>query len=387
MATVKVAFIDHAEQLGGAQKSLIELLGNLDRDRVEPVLMCTQGARWTERDELAGVPTAPVFRPHPVLAQRRSDVQVSALRAGRSAVQSMRPVYDLARALVRYRIDIAHTNTLKTHVIGAAARRLTRASLVWHVRDILEPGPALTWLARAARLGRPQIIAISHAVAHQFEEFGLGSTVIHNGIPLDLFTPDGDAARVRAELELSHDDQVVCVVGRLTPWKGHRTLLCAMADVIEACPNARLLVVGEVAFWEDDYERQLKDFARKQGVTRHVRWLGFRDDIPDILRASDLFVLPSRDEPFGRAIIEAMATGKPVIACRSGGVPEIVEDGVSGLLVQPEDAPALSQAIIRLLTDGKLRLRMSQQALQRARERFGAARVAQMVQEVYFRRA
>jgi len=251
------------------------------------------------------------------------------------------------------------------------------------MRDLLtEPG-ARGWLRRAVRMVRPHVIAISQAVAAQFEGMSCPVHLVPNGIPLARFEPAPPPEGLRRELGLGPRAPVACVVGRLTPWKGHQVLLRAWRRVIERVPEARLLIVGEVAFWEDSYEQELKDLAAAMKLDRHVRWLGFREDVPDLLRASDLLVLPSVDEPFGRALIEAMAAELPVVATRSGGVPEIVVDGDTGLLVPPGDPEALGEAIAELLGEPERARELGRAGRRRALEKFDVRRVAQQVGRIY----
>ena len=173
----------------GAQKSLMELLAHLDRDRFEPVLLHAEDAPWPGRPELAGVERVAAFRPTPLLEETRDRISRSLLRSGRAVAGGLRPVQDLRRALRRVQPDLVHTNTLKAHMLGGAAGRLAGLPLIWHVRDILEPGGARTWLLRAAAFSRPRIVAISDAVAAQFAGSGPPVTVVHNGLPLAGFTP------------------------------------------------------------------------------------------------------------------------------------------------------------------------------------------------------
>lgn len=172
-------------------------------------------------------------------------------------------------------------------------------------------------------------------------------------------------------------------LGRLTPWKGHRTLLQAFAKVVAQRPEARLLVVGEVAFWADEYGEELRALADRLDLNGRVIWAGFRADVPELLRLCEVLVLPSRNEPFGRVLIEAMATAKPVVATNSGGAPEIVVPNETGLLVPPEDAQGLAEALVQLLSDAALRERLGAAGLARAREHFDVRRVVSQVEGIY----
>ena len=188
---------------------------------------------------------------------------------------------------------------------------------------------------------------------------------------------------MRRDLGLTDDHVAACVVGRLTPWKGHRDLLRAFADVVKEAPNARLVVVGDCAFWEDAYEVELKQLAEALGIVGVVDWLGFRDDVPEILAACDVFVLPSIDEPFGRVFVEAMACELPTIGTRTGGVPEIVLNGETGLLVAPHDPTDLAAVIVTLCRDADLRRAMGAAGRARAMDQFNVDRTAARVQSLY----
>ncbi|MCD6360386.1 MAG: glycosyltransferase family 4 protein [Armatimonadetes bacterium] len=379
---ITVAYVDHAAQVGGAEKSLLELVTHLDRERFEPVVLHQPGAQWVP-DEPGDLRFVPVIPGSPIYDAKRDEISPGVTQNIARAFRATSLVRRVCGELARLKPALVHTNSAKMHLIGGAAARLLHLPVVWHVRDLItEPG-ARRWVVRAVRYVRPEIVAISEAVAAQFE--GLPCRVHHipNGIPLDRFTPGSPPEGLREQLGLPADALVVGVVARLTPWKGHKTLLRAWARVIERIPQARLLVVGEVAFWQDGYEQQLRALAEELGVAGHVVWLGFRDDVPDLLRLCNLLVLPSVNEPFGRVIIEAMAVGLPVVATSSGGVPEIVVEGETGLLVPPGEPEPLGEAITEILAAPERARAMGSAGRERALQRFDVRRVAAQVEELY----
>jgi glycosyltransferase involved in cell wall biosynthesis len=383
MKPYRIAYVDHAEDLGGAEKSLLEMTCRLDRDRYVPLLLHTRGAKWLRREDCEHLERIPVFSPGGVLARKRGSVGAGLLGSLRDMFASARPVYRIVRSLRRHEADLVHTNSLKAHLLGGLAARMARLPLIWHMRDLLDEGEGLGIVRQAAATCKPRVIAISEAVARQFDGLRVSVEVVPNGVPLERFTPGDPPEGLRAEWGLTRQDQVVMCLGRLTPWKGHRTLLQAFARVAEQRPGARLLVVGEVAFWADEYGEELHALAGRLGLDGRVIWAGFRADVPELLRLCQVLVLPSRNEPFGRVLIEAMATAKPVIATNSGGAPEIVVPEETGLLVPPEDAEALARALLQLLGDADLRQRLGRAGLARARERFDVRRVVEQVQGTY----
>ncbi|MBM3476602.1 MAG: glycosyltransferase family 4 protein [Armatimonadetes bacterium] len=380
---MRIAYADHAVDIGGAEKSLTDLIARLDCSRYEPTLLCAADAKWLEGARLEGVTIERVFGAGGVLDRKRDDLAPGLLSNARTVRQAMPLVFRLWRTIRRLGPDIVHTNTLKTHLLAGAAARFAGRRLIWHLRDILEEGNARKLLLRAARRLRPKVIAISEAVRRSLGGAEVDVVVVYNGTDLSAFRPSPRREALRAALGLQPEEVAISIVGRLTPWKGHRELLRAFAEVVREEPRTRLLVVGEVAFWEDTYETELRNLAEELGIASLVQWLGFRSDVPDILAATDIFALPSIDEPFGRAVVEAMAVQLPVIGTRSGGVPEIVVEGKTGLLVPPGDQRELAAALVRLARDAELRRSMGQAGRARATDLFDVNRTAQRVQEVY----
>jgi glycosyltransferase involved in cell wall biosynthesis len=199
-------------------------------------------------------------------------------------------------------------------------------------------------------------------------------TQVYNGIDTETYAP-GSAMALRKALDLPAGAPVVGTVGRLDPIKDHRTLLEAFDAVRRRRPRARLLVVGDGA------ERRLLESAAGEGV----RFLGTRPDVPELLRVMDVFVLPSINEGISNTLLEAMASGLPVIATRAGGNPELVDHQRTGLLTPVGDARALAEAIGRYLSDGELRAAHGREARKEAVQRFGGEGMVKAYERVYRR--
>ncbi|NPV46616.1 MAG: glycosyltransferase family 4 protein [Armatimonadetes bacterium] len=384
MPPVRVAYIDHASEVGGgAEEALADLLRFVDRDRVQPILLVAQRTDWLRDVDLSGIDVHRLFATAPAVLQRSRDTLGHLGADLQSARASLGPVWQLASAVRRTRADIVHTNSLKTHVLGGIAAWLSRTPLVWDVRDILDPGPARQLLQRVAKLTRPHIIAMSGAVAEYLSPTGRPVTVIHGGRSPDHFPCCNPSPELRAKLGLSPEDEVCAVVARLTPWKGHMVLLDAFAAVHRERPRARLLVVGAPTFWESTYEQELRDRADRLGIGEATVFTGFRADIPQLLAVSDIMVLPSRQEPFGIVIVEAMLAGKPVVVCDTGGPPEIVVHGETGLVVPTWQVGPLADAVCALLGDPQTAQRMGRAGRLRALEHFDVRQAVRKVEAVY----
>ena len=179
------------------------------------------------------------------------------------------------------------------------------------------------------------LIVVSNAIDRKVVAEGRTAaprTLIYNGIDLVRYDHQEPCCTLRDEYGMEPTSPIVGVVGRLELEKGHPTLLEAWPLVLEACPSAYLLIVGEGSRLD-----ALHDIARAQGIERHVVFTGRRDDIPAVTAAFDVAVLPSYREAQGLTILEAMALSRPVVASNVGGIPEMIEDGVTGLLVPPQD--------------------------------------------------
>jgi glycosyltransferase involved in cell wall biosynthesis len=197
------------------------------------------------------------------------------------------------------------------------------------------------------------------------------------------YSPGAPDEQLRAAIGLEHGDKVLSVIARLTPWKGHKTLLEAFATVLSQEPQARLLVIGDTGFWESDYRDTLRQMAEELGCADGVRWLGFREDIPELLALTDVIVLPSHNEPFGMVLIEAMAASKPVIATDTAGPLEIVDPAVTGLLVKHGNAEQLADAMLTLLGDPNRAQAMGHAGRKRAEEMFDISRLMKQLYQVY----
>jgi glycosyltransferase involved in cell wall biosynthesis len=194
-----------------------------------------------------------------------------------------------------------------------------------------------------------QLIAVSKSIERKIaDEHRTGAPVrlIYNGVDLDRYDHQDPCCTLRDEYGMEPGSHIVGVVARLEPEKGHQTLIEAWPHVLRECPDAYLLIVGEGS--RRDFLEQL---AAAHRVAHRVVFTGRRDDIPAVTAALDVAVLPSWREAQGLSILEAMALSRPVVASDVGGIPEMIEDGVTGLLVPHDDPPALAAAIVRLLKD------------------------------------
>jgi glycosyltransferase involved in cell wall biosynthesis len=205
------------------------------------------------------------------------------------------------------------------------------------------------------------------------------AVVVHEGIDLE-HVDAAPPASIHEDLRLPHGAPIVGNVAALVPHKGQRHLIEAATQVLPQVPDARFVIAGEGEL-RPALERQIKEHR----LEKHVLLAGFRPDVLSLHKAFDIFVMSSITEGLGTSLLDAMACGKPIVATRAGGIPEVVVDGETGILVAPRDDRALASAIVTLLRDESLRHRMGEAGRARVRTHFSAERMVQDTLRVYHR--
>ena len=289
-----------------------------------------------------------------------------------SLVRRISPLHDLMafctllRCIRRERPDIVHTHTSKAGILGRLAARLAGAPHIIHTPHghvfyghFGRLASAL-FLALERRFAcfTDKMVALTPTERQDHIDLGVGCAqdivTIHSGVDLDSFAAQGlDAAVEKASLGLDPTRPLVGFAGWLLPIKGPMHLLNAMESVWQIHPDANLVFVGKGAL-----EAELRQKAGRLGADGRVAFLGWRDDLNEIMPLFDVFVLPSLNEGMGRVLVEAMAAGRPIVASRVGGIPDLVRHGVNGLLVPARDEIQLADSISWLLSNPDKAARM-----------------------------
>jgi glycosyltransferase involved in cell wall biosynthesis len=281
------------------------------------------------------------------------------------------------------RVAVVHAHEFSAIVYGSLVARLTAIPFVGTIHgknyywERVRRRLAYRW---ASRYG--QLVAVSEDLKKfVIEKVGIQDSriqVIYNGVEPAATVQPEEVTRCREELGFGTDDIVIGAVGSLYPVKGHRYLLDAMPEVLAQHPRARLLIIGR-----GPLEDSLRAQADRLGIKDRVRFLGLRHDVPRLLAMMDLFVLPSLSEGLSLALLEAMAAGKPVVATRVGGNPELVKSGRTGLLVQPNDPVALATNISTLLSDPAKILEYGEHGRERVLACFGMDKMVDGYSRLY----
>jgi glycosyltransferase involved in cell wall biosynthesis len=314
----------------------------------------------------------------------RHEVVVRTLPA---VVPAARDAVGLARYIRRAGIPVIQCAEAPRDVFYALClARATSTKCVMHMHA--KYGDWINPLSRWAMHRADGVISISDWACRHVIDAGVPSQRVfrvYNGIDVARWNPDlarGDA--IRREFGIGPDTGLVAIVGNIHPWKGHLTLVEAFRAVVQTHPDVKLMIVGrEERAASGGHTAAVKELVEKAQLQRHVIFTGQRSDVPEILATADIFAMPAFEEPFGNVFVEAMAMRTPVVALRSGGTPEIVEDGQAGLLSNPDDAEQLAANIVTLLRDPERRQKMGVYGRRRVLERFTTRHMADGAEQVY----
>ncbi len=365
-AALRVLHLNTERTWRGGEQQLAWLLGGLARRGHRSLLVAQPASPLADRARAAG---------HEVRELRmRGEVDPLA-------------VVRLAGLLRRERFDLVHVHTSHAHTLGALAAALGRARrppvVLTRRVDFSIFRRSFFGLNRLKYLhGVDRTITVSRAVRDVLVADGLPPerlVVVHSGIdPTRIEAAADQRAATRAELGVPDDHALVGNVAALVDHKGQRYLVDAIPKVLAAHPQTTFAIVGE-----GPLRAALEAQARARGVSERLRFTGFRDDVPALLAAFDLFVMPSHLEALGTSVLDAMAAALPVVATRAGGLPEAVADGETGLLCPPRDPAALATAITALLADPARARHMGEAGRRRVRAEFSKGAMVEGTLRVY----
>jgi glycosyltransferase involved in cell wall biosynthesis len=384
---MRVLYVSHTAVVSGAERSLLDLLGGLGGD-VQPLLAAPPG-QLSQLAERRGIATT-------TIRATAGSLRMHPLHTPRAVLEMALAAWQVRRAAARHGAEIVHANSIRAGIVLAFARLRATPTIV-HVRDCLPPGRVSTATLRLVAASATRVLANSHYTAASVRAAAPGARidVVHNPVDLVRFDPQAiDRAAARAQIgePAAPGRLLLGVVAQLSPWKGQDTAIEALGRLVGQDVDAHLLLVGAAKFVarstrfdNEHYVAGLHALVAREGLEDRVSWLGEREDVPELIRAMDVLLLPSWEEPFGRALIEAMALGVPVIATEVGGPREIVEQGRQGYLVAPRRADAWAEAIERVAHSDDAGAGLGRAGRERVAEMFTIERHVRATLDLYER--
>ena len=380
--TVKVINIVTRLNIGGVAHHVTSLMRGLDRIKYEQQLVCgLEGVgERSMREHIQAQGVTPILVPQLVGNPRLNLSDAMAFA-------------HILRLLRRERPMILHTHTSKAGLLGRLAARLTGVPIIVHTFHGLvlkgHYGPLKTnvartverWLARFS----DRLIAVSDEDKKDLLAYRIAPTdkieVIPLGLELDHFLSSRKRRGVlHRELGLDFASRLIGIVGRIVPIKNHRLFFDAMTPVLAKHPTAHVVVAGD-----GDLRPEMERYVREMGIANRVSFLGWRHDLPQVYTDLDVLVISSNNEGTPVSAIEAMAAGRPVVATRVGGLPDVISDGDTGYLVAPGNVEQLASAVERVLGDGETTDRLRRNARESVKGKFTVARLAADIDLLYRR--
>jgi len=371
VTALRVLYVSPHAAIGGAERVTLDLLTLHDRAAIEPSVCFLREGPLVETCRALGVPTFVVDAPR--------------LRNVFAVGRAVRALSDIVRS---HGIQLVHSSMAWGHCFGGRAARRARRPAVWYQHTGASWRSALDVTAAAVRADA--ILANSDytaAVQRRVNPRRIPIHTVHPGTRLPVVSRDVRRSRGRAALGIADGEFAVGMVARLQRWKGQHVLLRAAASLLHARERARLYIIGDTLFGLDPgYPAELHALARDLAITERVVFTGFRDDVANCLAAMDLAVHASIEpEPFGLALIEAMAAGTTLVAARAGATPEIVTDGIAALMVPPGDHEALAVALLALHDDPARCESLAAAGTATVRDRFDVTVMVRRMEELYHR--
>lgn len=346
--------------IGGAETFLINLTAQL-ADQYDQTVICLTG--------------------NGALLDRLRQIGIEAVSVGMAGKGDLAALWRLVALVRRFRPEVLHTHLFHASLLGSIIGRLLRIPVVLSTEHTAGLHGYRGSMARIRTGLSDKVVAVSWAVREALVRVGVRPSkieVIVNGLPLDQFQKQGERERVRSELGIPPGAVVIGKVAGFRPVKGHEDLVRAFSQVAGEFPCSLLLLVGDGV-----RRRPVEQLVRELGLSGRVIFAGFRQDVPVLLSAMDVLALASLWEGMPLSVLEAMAAGLAVVATRTGGIPEVVVEGETGLLVPPGDPAALAGALREVLRHPDRTQQMGEAGRRRMDGAYDIRRTAQAYHQVY----
>jgi L-malate glycosyltransferase len=349
---MRVLYLNHTGLVSGGERSLLDMLAGLP-EGVSPLVACPRGPLGNAAGNLG----IPVFS----VAETAASLRLHPWHSLQGVAQILSAGISVRRLVRREGVDLIHANSIRAGLMAVVSARLGGPPVVVHIRECLPRTRVANVVRRTLLHEAAVLISNSNYTAANFS-YPNNSTVpltIYNPIDLHRFNPQLiSPTQARARLGLGESTPVIGVIAQITPWKGQDDAIRCAAFLRPAWPDLRLLIVGKVTFDSratryDNvaYASSLRRLIDELNLGDRVQFLGEREDVPQVMRALDILLIPSWEEPFGRVVIEAMAMETAIVATARGGPAEVIADGVQGRLLPPRQPKRWADVVGQLLAD------------------------------------
>lgn len=367
--------------IGGSFYSLLFLVEALDPQRFRRIVVFYQDHSLIPRFRASGIEVLVLEPPKPIDLTNRAGTSLGRLfrpflavsQKGANAFRGLiLQVLKFAQLLKNEKIDLIHLNNSVTrnHPWMIAAR-LSRVPCITHERGI---NTKFSLMSSKLAKGLNAIICISHAVRRCLEDNGIGKDnlhVIYNGLDPDRINADKEPSEIRSLFGISEEQPVIGIVGNIKEWKGQESVVRAVKLIKERIPNISCLLVGDTSPSDLYYEKRLRNYVEEVEIQDNVVFTGYQQNVGDFINIMDVVIHASMDpEPFGRVLLEAMAMRKPIVGARAGAIPEIIEEGKTGMMFEPGDAAELAECITELISSPKKAVLLGNSGYDRLRDHF-----------------
>jgi glycosyltransferase involved in cell wall biosynthesis len=365
----KILYITSVGSQWGSEESLLNLLNHIDKNQYSPLVFTVNGFLQQK------------LKKHNIPYR----IYKSQTLTKREIVKFCGLILRLAYFIRNNNFALVHANDVHSAQYSVLAARLARVPSIIHIRNIgLEDW--LGWKNKLIFKFATKTIAISKETKTSLHNVGISPNkieLIPNAVDLDKFNEDVSGKPFREELGVSDTQILIGVVGRIAPHKGQDIFIESITDILNSFSNSKFVIVGEDTTRNDNFMNHLQELITQFKLEKKVYFSGFKPDIPQVMKALDILVVPSLNEAFGRVVIEAMAMKTPVIATIVGGIPDIIEDGINGFLISPNNPTTLSEAVVKLLSNNNLHDRISQHGKKTVEKDYSVSTHIKKIQTLY----
>ena len=377
---INILYINPTAKMSGAEFSLVSLLEKINRKRFNPILLLPQNGPFYDKANKIGIETLIL----PTMIKFSEGHNLSTFP------KIVKAVYQLTHLIQKKNIQLVHSNSPRTAYIGGIAAKLTSIPSVIHVRDIHLSPFSHPLKARFLNILSDEIVAVSSATRDSILKSAPylepKIKVVYNGVDIKRL----ESIRfkdIRNEFGLKKDVPVIGCVGIIHPAKGQDILIQATALIKKSFPHVKVFLIGGIFLKKaKNYENELRRLTKKLGLEEIVVFTGFRSDVFDLINAMDVVVHPAiYPDPFPRSLLEASAIGKAIVATRVGGIPEMLENDVSALLIEPSVPIAIAEAVEHLLSEKTKARELASEAKSRIEKNFSIERHVENITAIYER--